>query len=73
VEAGYAQLAGLEVLHGAWAARLEWMGEAVVASTGAGEVAGQVEGVELDGALIIRLPTGEVLRLLAGDVRLRHG
>jgi BirA family biotin operon repressor/biotin-[acetyl-CoA-carboxylase] ligase len=72
LEARYAQAAELGALRDAWASRLVWMGEAVVASTAGGEVAGQAEGVAPDGALILRLPSGETLRLLAGDVRLRQ-
>ncbi len=60
-----------EALRVLWAARLAWLGERVTARTAEGEVAGQAEGVAADGALLIRLPGGEVRRVLAGDVRLR--
>jgi BirA family biotin operon repressor/biotin-[acetyl-CoA-carboxylase] ligase len=73
IEARYAQLAQPEALHKAWAARLSWLGEPVMASTGAEEIAGVAEGVAPDGALIVRRADGTALRLLAGDVRLRHG
>jgi BirA family biotin operon repressor/biotin-[acetyl-CoA-carboxylase] ligase len=60
-----------EALRALWAARLAWLGESVEARTAEGEVAGRAEGVAVDGALLIRLPGGEVRRVLAGDVRLR--
>ena len=58
-------------LHSAWSARLAWLGEPVVALTAAGEYAGRAEGTDPDGALVIRLETGERVRVMAGDVRLR--
>ncbi len=59
-------------LHADWAARLAWLGEPVVARTPNGDVAGQAEDADLDGALVVRLDSGERVRLLAGDVRLRR-
>jgi BirA family biotin operon repressor/biotin-[acetyl-CoA-carboxylase] ligase len=58
-------------LHADWAARLVWLGEPVVVRTALGQVAGQAEGADPDGALVVRLDTGERVRVLAGDVRLR--
>jgi BirA family transcriptional regulator, biotin operon repressor / biotin---[acetyl-CoA-carboxylase] ligase len=58
-------------LHADWAARLAWLGEPVVARTAGGEYAGQAEGADPDGALVLRLDSGERVRVLAGDVRLR--
>lgn len=58
-------------LHDAWAARLVWLGQAVLVYTTAGDYAGQAESTDPDGALVIRLDTGERVRVLAGDVRLR--
>ena len=55
-----------------WAARLAWLGETVLVRTAAGETAGQAEGVDPDGALVMRLDNGQRLRVLAGDVRLRR-
>ena len=60
-----------EALRAFWAARLAWLGETVSARAADGEVVGRAEGVAADGALLIRLPSGEVRRVLAGDVRLR--
>jgi BirA family transcriptional regulator, biotin operon repressor / biotin---[acetyl-CoA-carboxylase] ligase len=59
-------------LHADWSARLVWLGEPVVARTPGGEYAGQAEGTDPDGALVIRLDTGERVRVRAGDVRLRQ-
>jgi BirA family biotin operon repressor/biotin-[acetyl-CoA-carboxylase] ligase len=72
LEAHYARLADTGPVQAAWAARLAWLGELVVATTAEGEVTGQAEAVDEEGALVIRLSTGAALRLLAGDVRLRH-
>jgi BirA family biotin operon repressor/biotin-[acetyl-CoA-carboxylase] ligase len=58
-------------LHGQWAARLAWLGESVVAHTPDGDVAGQAEGTDADGALVVRLDSGARVRVVAGDVRLR--
>jgi BirA family biotin operon repressor/biotin-[acetyl-CoA-carboxylase] ligase len=59
-------------LHADWAARLVWLGEPVVARTPGGEYAGEAEGTDPDGALVIRLDSGERVRVRAGDVRLRQ-
>jgi BirA family biotin operon repressor/biotin-[acetyl-CoA-carboxylase] ligase len=74
LEARYPALTALDqsVLHKAWAARLVWLGQAVFARTPAGDYAGQAESTDPDGALVLRLDTGERMRVLAGDVRLRQ-
>jgi len=54
-----------------WRARLTMLEEPVVIQTLEGERRGRIEGVEADGALVVHLDTGETLRMLAGDVRLR--
>jgi len=59
-------------LHADWAARLVWLGEPVVAHTPGGDYAGQAESTDPDGALVIRLDSGEQVRVRAGDVRLRQ-
>ena len=59
--------------------RAEW--EAHSSLTGAdvrvlgleGEVAGRVLGVDTDGALRVRRRGGNVVRILAGEVTVRHG
>jgi BirA family biotin operon repressor/biotin-[acetyl-CoA-carboxylase] ligase len=58
-------------LHAAWAARLAWLGEPVIARTSSGELVGRAEATDVDGALVVTLDSGERVRLLAGDVRLR--
>ncbi|MCC6190029.1 MAG: biotin--[acetyl-CoA-carboxylase] ligase [Anaerolineales bacterium] len=73
LQAQYARLADGEALRADWTARLAWLGEKVVVTTADGALSGQAEGVDADGALLIRGETGEALRLVAGDVRLRQG
>ena len=58
-------------LHADWTARLVWLGQPVVARTPSGDYTGRAESVDLDGALVVRLDTGQRVRVLAGDVRLR--
>lgn len=69
--AHYAGLAEGRALPAAWQARLAWLGQPVVAHTADGELTGLAEGVDEDGALLVRLASGEQRRLLAADVRLR--
>ncbi len=59
-------------LHAEWTARLAWLGELVVARTPGGDYSGRAESIDLDGALVVRLDTGQRMRLLVGDVRLRQ-
>src|SRR5579859_2296661 len=59
-------------LHADWSARLVWLGEPVVARTPSGEYAGRAESTDPDGALVIRLDSGQRVRVRAGDVRLRQ-
>ena len=54
-----------------WAARLTMLGREVVVSGLPGTVAGRAEGVDWDGALLLRLGDGATARILAGDVSLR--
>lgn len=61
----------VETLPGLWSARLAWLGENVAARGAGEEMVGRAEGVDLDGALIIRLANGEARHVRAGDVRLR--
>jgi len=78
-------LAALEARYGRFvrggfaSMRAEW--EAHSSLTGAdvrvvsfeGEVAGRVLGVDTDGALRVRRRGGNVVRILAGEVTVRHG
>jgi BirA family biotin operon repressor/biotin-[acetyl-CoA-carboxylase] ligase len=59
-------------LHGEWAARLVTLGQPVRVTTPEGRYAGRAVGVDEDGALLLRLPDGAAVRILAGDVTLRE-
>jgi len=54
-----------------WTARLVTLNQQVVLSGPGGELEGWAEGVDQDGALLLRLEDGRVVRVLAGDVSLR--
>jgi BirA family biotin operon repressor/biotin-[acetyl-CoA-carboxylase] ligase len=73
LEARYPAVAAADPLplHAEWAARLVWLGLPVVVRTAQNELSGQAEAADTDGALVVRLDTGERVRVLAGDVRLR--
>ncbi len=58
-------------LFAAWQARLQLMGQAIHLRTPEGEWPGRAEGVDAEGALLVRLESGETRRVLAGDVHLR--
>ncbi len=58
-------------LHAAWLSRLAWLGERVVAQSAEGDYDGCVTGAAEDGALLIKLDSGEVRRFVAGDVSVR--
>ena len=59
-------------LRDAWSARLLNLGRIVKVQTGDAIVEGLAEGVDLDGALLVRSDDGQLHRLLSGDVTL-HG
>jgi BirA family biotin operon repressor/biotin-[acetyl-CoA-carboxylase] ligase len=54
-----------------WQARLLLMGEPIVIHTPQGALRGLAQSVDEDGALLVRLDTGEIRQVVAGDVRLR--
>jgi len=58
-------------LYADWRARLTMMGEPVIIQTAAGDQPGRMEDVTPDGALILKLDSGETLRVLVGDAHLR--
>jgi len=58
-------------LYADWRARLTMMGELVIIQTAAGDQSGRMEDVTPDGALILKLDSGETLRVLVGDAHLR--
>lgn len=57
--------------HQEWAARLIMLDRRVVVSGPGGELKGWAEGVDQDGALLLRLKDGRMVQVLAGDVSLR--
>lgn len=70
LEARYPGLASAG-LPAAWRSRLKMLGRPVVVHGPEGELAGMAEDVDADGALVLRLDSGERRRILAGDARLR--
>jgi len=71
LEARYLALCSGWSPHQEWTARLAMLGQQVMISGPDGEMKGQAEGVDKDGALLLRLEDGRVMRVLAGDVSLR--
>jgi len=70
IEAGYRDVAQGEALRAAWAARLGTLGQ-VVRVTGGIEDEGLAEGVDADGALLLRRADGTLAHITVGDVTLR--
>lgn len=73
IEARYKSLRRGESPHEEWAARLVTLAREVQVTTPQGVLAGWAEGVDADGALILRTSDGQRRRILAGDVTLRNG
>jgi BirA family biotin operon repressor/biotin-[acetyl-CoA-carboxylase] ligase len=71
IDERYLALQGGDSLHGEWAARLVTLGQPVQVTAPEGRYAGRAVGVDEDGALLLRLPDGDTVRILAGDVTLR--
>ncbi|MBN1136311.1 MAG: biotin--[acetyl-CoA-carboxylase] ligase [Anaerolineae bacterium] len=72
VEARYLVLgAGAPRLHAEWAKRLVTLGRMVTVSTGDATWEGVAEGVDADGALLVRRIDGSLERIIAGDVTVR--
>jgi len=71
IEMRYESLRIGESPHEEWAARLINLGHQVQVTMPQGVLVGWAEGVDADGALILRLPGGQRERILAGDVTLR--
>jgi BirA family biotin operon repressor/biotin-[acetyl-CoA-carboxylase] ligase len=72
VEARYQALRAGQSPHREWAARLATLGQAVTVHAPDGVYQGIAEGVDEAGALLLRRPSGEVVRILAGDVMLKR-
>ncbi len=71
VEARYDALRAGQSPHGEWAARLATSGQAVTVHAPDGVYQGIAESVDETGALLLRQPSGEVVRMLAGDVTMK--
>ncbi len=54
-----------------WRESIAWLGQPVIVHMAGRELTGTAVDVDPSGALLLRLSSGEVVRLLAGDVRLR--
>jgi BirA family transcriptional regulator, biotin operon repressor / biotin---[acetyl-CoA-carboxylase] ligase len=67
----YAGLNDGDRLRAAWAARLIDLGREIRVQHGDAIITGQADGVDTDGALLLRTPAGQLQRLLSGDVT-RH-
>ena len=70
--ARFDSLQGGDALREAWAARLVTLGRRVEARSGEETLIGQAQGIDDDGALLLRTGDGVVHRLLAADVTLRN-
>lgn len=71
IEERYQRLSEGESFHREWAARLDTLGKCVVVATPLETLEGWAEGMDADGALLLRQKGGEVARILAGDVRIK--
>jgi BirA family biotin operon repressor/biotin-[acetyl-CoA-carboxylase] ligase len=71
IEVRYRALQAGQLPQAEWAARLVTLGQAVAVSTMNSCVEGVAEGVDDDGALLLRLPDGRLETVLVGDVTLR--
>jgi BirA family biotin operon repressor/biotin-[acetyl-CoA-carboxylase] ligase len=58
--------------HDEWASRLVTVGQYLTTRLGEQSLSGVAEGVDVDGALLLRTADGNLHRLLAADVTLRH-
>ncbi len=71
VEGRYQRLEAGELPQDEWASHLVTLHNHIIVDTPQGVVEGWAEGVDADGALILRTRCGERQRVLAGDVTLR--
>jgi BirA family biotin operon repressor/biotin-[acetyl-CoA-carboxylase] ligase len=71
IETRYKSLRMGESPHEEWAARLINLARQVQVTTSQGVLTGWAEGVDANGALILRTPDSQRKRILAGDVTLR--
>lgn len=71
VETRYVALEEGHSPHGEWAERLVTVGQRVMVSGMGAVLEGEAEGVDADGALLVRLADGRLEKVVAGDVTLR--
>ncbi len=71
VERRYAAVKAGHAPHVEWAERLVTLGQPVVVSTGGAVLSGVAERVNAEGALLVRLDSGRLETVMAGDVTLR--
>ncbi len=71
VEARYLALQAGQSPHAEWAERLVTLGQPVTVSAPGSILEGVAEGVDADGALLVRLADGRLRVVIAGDVTLR--
>lgn len=71
IEGRYSRLRAGQSPHAEWMARLATMGQRVIVTTPSEQLSGVAEGVDDDGALLLRDENGALRRILAGDVTLR--
>lgn len=72
IAARYGRWRAGERPHAEWAARLATLGQSVRVVTSEGERFGIAEGVDEEGALLLRTPDGTLHRMRVGDVLLAH-
>ncbi len=68
IEERYSALRAGQSPHGEWAGRLVTLGKPVTVSGTGSVLDGVAEGVDPDGALLVRLADGRLEKVLAGDV-----
>ena len=71
IEERYLALRAGKSPHQDWAARLVTLGKPVTVTSTGSVLKGTAEGVDADGALLVRLTDGRLERVLAGDVSTR--
>ena len=71
IEKRYEALRAGHIPNPEWGERLETLGQRITVTTGTEVVVGRAEGVDENGALLLRLDNGAQTRILVGDVTLR--